>query len=173
MIPSETIRNVINFVLFQAGWLICILYPGFLAAGVVALFLAIHFVLVSQHRWAEAQFIGFGTVIGGVLDGVWFHTGVLDDGTGNVVLTPIWLIAIWAIFMSTLSHSLQWMSRKPWLPWLLAPIAGPFAYWSASKLGAVELPDPGLSLVALALGWLVVFPLLLFVRNSLYTELAP
>ncbi|MEX2475591.1 DUF2878 domain-containing protein [Marinobacter sp.] len=172
MIQSETVRNVINFVLFQAGWLACVLYPGLIGAGVVALFLVLHFALVSQNRWMEAQFIGFGTVVGGVLDGLWFHTGVLDDGTGQVLLTPIWLIAIWAIFMTTLSHSLQWVGRKPWLPWLLAPMAGPFAYWSASQLGAVELPVLIPSLVALALGWLVVFPLLLFIRNTLYTELA-
>lgn len=172
MIQSETLRNVINFVLFQAGWLICILYPGVMAAGVVAVFLAIHFALISQNRWVEAQFVGLGTVVGGVLDGIWFYTGVLDDGTGQVVLTPIWLIAIWAIFMTTLSHSLQWVSRKRWLPWVLAPMAGPFAYWSASQLGAVELPVLATSLVALAIGWMVVFPLLLYVRNALYTELA-
>jgi hypothetical protein len=35
----------------------------------------------------------------------------------------------------------------------------------------VELPDLALSLGALALGWLVVFPLLLFIRKSLYPEL--
>lgn len=172
MIQSQTLRNIINFVLFQTGWLICILYPGLLAAGVVALFLIIHFVLISQNRWPEAQFIGLGTVVGGLLDGLWLNTGVLDDGTGNVVLTPVWLLAIWAIFMTTLSHSLQWISRKRWLPWVLAPITGPFAYWSASQLGAVQLPVLSTSLIALALGWLVVFPLLLIVRNALYPELA-
>ncbi|WP_297794219.1 DUF2878 domain-containing protein [uncultured Marinobacter sp.] len=172
MIRSETARNILNFLLFQTGWLVCVLYPGLLAAGVVVLFLIVHFILVSQHRWVEAQFIGFGTVVGGVLDGIWFHTGVLADSTGDVMLTPIWLVAIWAIFMTTLCHSLQWVGRKRWLPWVLAPMAGPFAYWSASQLGAVELPMMNLSLVALALGWMVVFPLLLLVRNALYTELA-
>ncbi|MEQ9547737.1 MAG: DUF2878 domain-containing protein [Marinobacter sp.] len=172
MIRSGTARNILNFLLFQTGWLVCVLYPGLPAAGVVALLLVAHFVLVSQHRWLEAQFIGLGTVVGGVLDGIWFHTGVLAGSGGEVVLTPVWLVAIWAIFMTTLCHSLQWVSRKRWLPWMLAPMAGPFAYWSASQLGAVELPMMNLSLVALALGWMVVFPLLLLVRNALYTELA-
>ncbi|PWG74652.1 DUF2878 domain-containing protein, partial [Enterococcus hirae] len=27
MIRSETARNVLNFVIFQTGWLICVLYP--------------------------------------------------------------------------------------------------------------------------------------------------
>jgi hypothetical protein len=171
MIASETARNVLNFLLFQAGWFACVFYPGLIGAGIVVVFLILHFVLVSQHRITELQFIGLGTVAGAVLDGIWFNTGILEAGTGEVLLTPPWLVAIWAIFMTTLSHSLDWISRKPWLPFLLAPIAGPFAYWSASQLGAVKLPELVPSLFALGIGWLVIFPLLLFTRKSLYPEL--
>jgi hypothetical protein len=171
MIQSETVRNVINFVLFQAGWLVCVLYPGLGAVGVVALIVAFHLAFISQARMAELQFIGAGVVIGGLLDGLWFNIGVLDNGIEEFQLTPIWILGLWAAFSTTLSHSLSWISAKPWLPFACAPIAGPFAYWSASKMGAVELPDLALSLGALALGWLVVFPLLLFIRKSLYPEL--
>ncbi len=173
MIRSETARNVLNFACFQVGWLICVLYPGLLAAGLVLLFLVAHFVLVSQKRFSELQFIGLGTVVGAALDLLWFRTGILASTQGEVVLTPPWLVAIWAIFMTTLSHSLNWISRRVWLAFVLAPMAGPFAYWSASKLGAVTLPELIPSLFALALGWLVVFPLLLFLRKSLYPELQP
>ncbi|MFN2361313.1 MAG: DUF2878 domain-containing protein [Marinobacter sp.] len=172
MIQSDTVRKTVNFVLFQAGWFVCVLYPSVLAAGFVALLLAFHIAFISRHRLTELQFIGAGTVLGGVLDGIWFQTGVLDDGSGSIVLTPIWLVGMWAIFMTTLSHSLSWIGSKAWLPFVCAPVAGPFAYWSASKLGAVELPDPAVSLVALAAGWLVVFPALLYLRKFLYPELA-
>lgn len=172
MIQSSTIRNTINFVLFQAGWFACVLYPGLAAVGFVLLLIGFHLAFISQHRFAELQFIGAGAVIGGVLDGIWFQTGILDDGTGSTELTPVWLVGIWAIFMTTLSHSLSWISSRAWLPFVCAPFAGPFAYWSASKLGAVELPDPTMSLVALAVGWLVVFPALLYLRKFLYPELA-
>ncbi|MDX1554114.1 MAG: DUF2878 domain-containing protein [Marinobacter sp.] len=171
MIQSETVRNTINFVLFQTGWFICVLYPGLPAAGFVLLLVAFHLAFISRHRFAELQFIGAGAVLGGVLDGIWFQTGILDDGSGSIVLTPVWLVGIWAIFMTTLSHSLSWISSKAWLPFVCAPVAGPFAYWSASKLGAVELPDLTLSLIALAVGWLVVFPALLYLRKFLYPEL--
>jgi hypothetical protein len=173
MIRSETARNVLNFACFQVGWLICVLYPGLMAAGLVLLFLVAHFVLVSQKRFSELQFIGLGTVVGAALDLLWFRTGILASTQGEVILTPPWLVAIWAIFMTTLSHSLNWVSRRVWLAFVLAPMAGPFAYWSASKLGAVTLPELIPSLLALALGWLVVFPLLLFLRKSLYPELQP
>ena len=171
MIQSDTVRNTLNFILFQAGWFVCVLYPGLAAAGFVVLLLVFHMVFVSQHRLTELQFIGAGTVIGGVLDGIWFQTGILDDGTGSIQITPVWLVGIWAMFMTTLSHSLSWIGSKPWLPFVCAPVAGPFAYWSASKLGAVQLPDLSLSMVALAFGWLVVFPAMLYLRKFLYPEL--
>ncbi|QSP93816.1 DUF2878 domain-containing protein [Marinobacter salinisoli] len=171
MIASETVRNVVNFLLFQAGWLICVMFPGKLAAALVVGFVVLHFILVSQKRKSELQFIALGTVVGATLDWLWFRTGVLGLDNQEVLHTPPWLVAIWAIFMTTLCHSLDWISRKAWLPFVLAPVAGPFAYWSASKLGAITLPQLAPSLVAMALGWLVVFPLLLFIRKSLYPEL--
>lgn len=173
MITSETARNVLNFILFQTGWFACVAYPDRLGPVLVLVFLFVHFALVSQHRFTELQFVGLGTVVGALLDGLWFRWGILDDGTGTVLFTPLWLVAIWAIFMTTLSHSLNWISRKIWLAFLFAPFAGSFAYWSASKIGGVELPALAPSLIALALGWLVVFPLLLFARKSLYPELSP
>lgn len=171
MIRSQTTRNVINFVLFQAGWLACVLYPGPAAVGVVVLLVAFHLVFISQARMSELQFIGAGIVLGGLLDGLWFNVGVLDNGVSDFQPTPLWILGLWAVFTTTLSHSLSWISAKPWLPFVCAPVAGPFAYWSASKLGAVEMPDLTLSLAALALGWLVVFPLLLYIRKTLYPEL--
>lgn len=171
MIRSDSVRNIINFVLFQAGWFACVLYPGVEAAGVVVLIIAFHLAFISQARMSELQFIGAGTVLGGLLDGIWFNTGVLDNGVSEFQLTPIWILGLWAAFTTTLSHSLSWISAKPWLPFVCAPVAGPFAYWSASKMGAVEMPDLTVSLAALAVGWLVVFPLLLYVRKTLYPEL--
>lgn len=173
MIRSETTRNIVNFIVFQVGWLVCVLYPGVTAVATVLAFLVVHFALVSQHRFSELQFIGLGTVLGAALDLLWFRTGVLASSEGEILLTPPWLVALWAIFMTTLNHSLGWIGRKVWLPFVLAPMAGPFAYWSASQLGAVSLPTLLPSLVALAIGWLIVFPLLLFLRNSLYPELQP
>ena len=34
MIASETARNVLNFLLFQAGWFACVFYPGLIGAGI-------------------------------------------------------------------------------------------------------------------------------------------
>lgn len=164
-------RNLLNFVLFQSGWLLCVLFPGLLSAAAAFGLVAVHLTLVSQHRSRELQFILLGTVLGSLLDGLWFQLGIMSDSAGLVVWTPVWLVGMWAVFLTTLAHSLSWMGSRPWLPFVLAPIAGPFAYWSASELGAVELPGAWASLLALALGWLFIFPLLMFIRTRLYPEI--
>ncbi|PSF12234.1 DUF2878 domain-containing protein [Marinobacter fuscus] len=172
MIANPATRNLVNFVLFQCAWLACVLYPG-LGSGLFALAVVVfHLAVISQQRSMELQFIGLGIVLGGLMDSLWFRIGVLGLDSGEeIILAPPWLIAIWAVFMTTLCHSLNWISAKRWLPFVLAPVAGPFAYWSAGQLGVVNLPGLFTSLLGMAAGWLILFPLLLWLRRALYPEL--
>ncbi|UQG60524.1 DUF2878 domain-containing protein [Marinobacter sp. M3C] len=173
MIASQTYRNILNFIMFELGWLACVMLSQAWALAIVAIFLTLHFVLVSQYKMDELKFIVIGTLAGSLLDGLWLRTGILADTSGAAVITPPWLIALWAIFMTSLNHSLKWLGRNRLLMFLIVPIAGPFAYWSASALGAVTLPNLLPSLLALAVGWLVLFPALLALRDFLYPRLAP
>lgn len=165
----EVQRKLANFVLFQAGWLVCVLLADWTAVAIAAVLVTAHLVILSKHPGAELRFILVGVVIGSILDGLWFRTGVLQD-TVDSSWTPPWLVAIWALFLTTLSHSLAWMHEHRWSPFVFAPVAGPFAYFSASALGAVTLPQLSVSLMALSLGWLVVFPALMLVQQRFFTE---
>lgn len=166
---SATTLKLINFLLFQAGWLACVLLTNNWALLIAACVLAFHLTVVSARPAPEARFILLGIVLGSLVDGLWFRSGVMQDGSGSA-WTPLWLMAIWALFMTTLAHSLAWMHQKMWLPFVLAPVAGPFAYLAASKLNAVTLPEGTLSLAALAVGWLVVFPLLVSIQKRYFPE---
>ncbi|MBQ0763939.1 DUF2878 domain-containing protein [Marinobacter psychrophilus] len=172
MISSKTYRNILNFVMFELGWFACVLLSQAWALIIVAVFLLVHFVLVSQYKMDELKFIVIGTLAGSLLDGLWLRTGILADTSGAAITTPLWLVALWAIFMTSLNHSLKWLGSNRVLMLLVVPIAGPFAYWSASALGAVTLPNLLPSLLALAVGWLVLFPALLSLRDFLYPRLA-
>lgn len=173
MIQRDTFRKLINFILFQAGWFVCVLYPGVASAAVAFGIVAAHLALISQKPGREWQFILLGTVLGSLLDGLWYQLGVMADPAREVLWTPIWLVGVWAVFLTTLAHSLAWMGSRRWLPFALAPVAGPFAYWSAGQLGAVSLPQLLPSLLALALGWLVIFPLLMYIKQRFYPEITP
>ncbi|MCH8498733.1 MAG: DUF2878 domain-containing protein [Marinobacter sp.] len=169
---AGTRRNLANLVMFQTGWFLCVLFPGIATAFIGFGIVLAHLCTLSKRPREEFNFILMGTLLGTLLDGLWFQVGVMQDPASQVQWTPFWLVAIWALFMTTLSHSMAWLGQSRWLPWALAPLAGPFAYWSASKLGAVALPDLSVSLPALAMGWLVLFPLLLGLRKRFFPTLA-
>lgn len=173
MIQHGLARNTINFILFQLGWLICVIFPGLTAAAIALGIVTIHLLLISQRPASEVRFILLGTVLGSLLDGIWFKLGILLEPGLEPVWTPVWLVCIWALFMTTLAHSLSWMGNTRWLPFVLAPIAGPFAYWSATRLGDITFPDPRLSLIALGLGWLILFPFLLTLKQRYFREITP
>lgn len=167
--PTATTLKLVNFLLFQAGWLACVMLTNIWAVLIAIGIVAFHLTVVSARPAAEARFILLGVVLGSLLDGLWFRAGVMQDGIGSA-WTPLWLVAIWALFMTTLAHSLAWMHQRIWLPFVLAPVAGPFAYLAASKLDAVTLPEGMVSLAALAVGWVIVFPLLMGMQKRYFPE---
>ncbi|MDX1455998.1 MAG: DUF2878 domain-containing protein [Marinobacter sp.] len=171
MRTASTLRLALNFVAFQVGWLLCVLYTNLGAALVALALVLVHLRWLSPHPGQEALFILLGTLAGALLDSLWLGTGVLAT-TPVSPFAPVWLIALWALFMTTLNHSLAWLGRRRLMPFLLAPIAGPCAYWAAAKLGAVEFGDETAATLLLATGWLVLFPALLAIRKRFFPGLA-
>jgi len=95
------------------------------------------------------------TVAGGVLDQVMLnHQWVVYTAHGwsdNVV--PVWILALWVSFASTLNLSMRWLRVYPALAVLFGALGGPLAYFAAQTLGAVLLPQVPLSFVALGVAW--------------------
>ena len=91
-----------------------------------------------------------------------FETGVLIEGTA-----PYWMVALWAIFATTLNVSLRWLRARTGLATLFGAIGGPAAYYAGAKLGALELARTGAALAAIAAGWAILTPVLLRVALRL------
>ncbi|MDC0661818.1 DUF2878 domain-containing protein [Marinobacter sp. SS21] len=170
MANRNALESVFNFAAFQAGWLICVLFTNLLAACAALALILVHLRWVSAVPATEALFILVGTLAGTVLDSLWLATGVLST-TPASSLAPLWLVALWGLFMTTLSHSLAWLGGHRVLPYLLAPIAGPAAYWAASGLGAVDIGDQMLATGLLAVGWMLLLPSLLSLRKRYFPSL--
>jgi hypothetical protein len=81
--------------------------------------------------------------------------------------TTLWMVTLWLGFAATLRHALGWIRGRYLLAALLGAVAGPFAYWSGSKLGAVVLTDTVPTLVMVGVEWLVAMPLLLLFLSHL------
>lgn len=163
MIRNPNLRNIFNFVLFQGLWFLCVLKADAVAAAIAGLGVLVHLLLVSQAPAREARFIIMAAALGVFVDTLWQNLGVLrfPDHTGaySQGMVPVWLVGLWLAFVTTLSHSLGWIRQHGQLPYVLAPIAGPVAYYAATELGPVEIGHGYWGLAALALGWLIVLPL--------------
>jgi hypothetical protein len=81
-------------------------------------------------------------------------------------LVPVWILALWVAFASTLNVSLAWMQGRYLLSVLFGAGGGPLAYFGAQNIGAVNLPDT-MSYVALGVGWAVITPALLYFASRL------
>lgn len=162
----------LNIVLFQLGWFVCVLsaarglpWIGALAALAIV---AWHVVRAGSPV-RELALIAAAATLGAVLDTLlvrsgWlrFDTGILFAGTA-----PYWMVALWAIFATTLNVSLRWLWARPWLAAVLGFLGGPAAYYSGARLGAMEFITVGAALAGIALGWAIATPLLLGVARRL------
>ena len=88
-------------------------------------------------------------------------------------LCPLWMVALWMIFATTLNASMAWLAGRYPLAAVLGAICGPVSYVAGARLGAIEFPaHVGLSLVGIAVVWACVMPSLLWFRDFLSTATA-
>ncbi|CAN4271101.1 Protein of unknown function DUF2878 [Methylophilaceae bacterium] len=159
-------RLVVNFVLFQIGWFACVLgaakqMPWLGFATVIAIF----FWHLSQAKKAkkELQLLLITLIIGGTFDQIMLNQQLVSyqaHGWTNTIV-PVWILALWAEFVTVLNVSLRWMKGRWLIAILFGAIGGPLAYMGAEKLGAVTLNHLPVSYIVLGLGWAILTPLLL------------
>jgi hypothetical protein len=155
-----------NILLFQAGWFACVLgaaqglpWIGVLAAAGV----------IGWHLWRateprrEVGLIAAALALGLLFETLLVQSGWVHFEAGMLVegAAPYWMVALWAIFATTLNVSLRALRPRLWLAAALGAIGGPAAYYSGAQLGALEFAAAGAALTAIAAGWAVFVPALL------------
>jgi hypothetical protein len=158
--------SLINFVLFQLGWLACVISAAnqqpLIGAVIASLIIVLH-VWRAKVPGSEVKLIGLAVLIGLAWDSVLVWQGVLVYSTGMWLpfLAPYWIIMMWALFATTLNVSLRWLKGKFLYAVTFGAIGGPLAYYAGQRLGAVEFSETYLALGALFVGWAVFTPLLM------------
>ncbi|MBX9675223.1 MAG: DUF2878 domain-containing protein [Methylotenera sp.] len=170
-------RLVINFVLFQIGWFACVIGAAkqmpWLGVAVVIAIIIWHLTQAKQAK-KELQLLFITLVIGGTFDQIMLNHELISyqaHGWSNSIV-PVWILALWAEFVTVLNVSLRWMKElKTPVRWLVSvlfgAIGGPLAYIGAEKLGAVTLNNLPISYIALGVGWAILTPLLLKLSEKL------
>jgi hypothetical protein len=166
-------RNILNFVLFQAGWFACVLggahgmpVAAVASAGAV---IVVSLWWFSADRMRDARLLLAVALIGFCVDTLHLHFGVFEliGDPRFPHLCPLWLVALWTMFGTTLHGSLSWLAGRYGLAAMLGAVAGPLSYHGGAKLGAVTLhPNSAFSIAALAVGWAIVMPLLVWLAHG-------
>jgi hypothetical protein len=161
---------LVNFLLFQFGWLACVLGGAWqmpwLGTMLVAAIIGWHLRGAAQPQ-RELQLLLIAGALGAVWDSALVAAGLLDYPSGTLLegTAPHWIVAMWMLFATTLNLSLRWLQGRPALSMVCGAIAGPLAYYAGHRLGGVQMPDLQAALLTLAAGWAVILPLLVLLAR--------
>ena len=173
-------RTLINFAAFQVGWFSCVISAAnglpWIGLIVACLIVAAHIKSADQPINAF-QLLMLSVVLGLVFDSLLVISGWLRYPSGMLFsgIAPYWILAMWALFSTTLNLSMGWLKNKLILASVMGAVFGPLSYLAGHRLGAIEFIDFHSSMIALAAVWALVMPILTFAACRLdgLTQLAP
>ncbi|WP_110674014.1 DUF2878 domain-containing protein [Salinicola sp. RZ23] len=145
MSPRRPLALVLNALVFQIGWFVCVL------GGSVPAMLALVLILAAHWRWLARSgewrwWLGFA-LAGMAVDGTLVALGGIRLASG----WPLWLWALWPLFATTLHHCLAWLWPHRWLALVCGAVGGPLSYLSGAALAGAEITT--WALVVEALVW--------------------
>jgi len=152
-------EQIANAVLFQLGWLACVLGGNSLWLLLALAALVIHLRWISS--WAaEGRLILCIVIVGTAVDSVLRYLDVFRFADASPLI-PLWLMLLWALLATTLRHCLAWSARPWWLASALGALGGALSYYAGGRLAGVQFPYGDIpTLILIGLLWAVLFPLL-------------
>lgn len=160
------IRTLFNVLLFQVGWFACVLGGAtqrpWVGAVVALIIVGIHLFLAPL-AYPEFKLVLIALGIGAIWDSLLVSLNWLQYSSGILFpnTAPYWIVLMWGLFATILNVSLRWLRGHWLLAGLAGAIGGPLAYYGGHRLGALEFGDPNVALIALAVGWAIVTPILM------------
>lgn len=163
-------KNLLNFVLFQACWFALVMGVSrgwtWQAPALVAASLVVHLLWVARAPRREALALLVVAVLGLAIDTLLLQTGALLYGGVPLLglLAPAWILALWVCFASTFHASMSWLQGRPVLAMVFGAVGAPLSYLGGARLGALRFGEPfwGSALIV-ALAWAVATPLFLWI----------
>jgi hypothetical protein len=148
--------NAWNFLGYQAAWFAVVLGA---AHDRAAWGTAVALLVTAAHLWLhrkgfEWRLVGLCILMGLLIDSTLAITGQVRFAAGwPEDLAPFWMLSLWAVFATTLNHSLRWLMTRPVAAALAGAVGGPLAYLAGAKLGALTIVAPTTTLTLVALLW--------------------
>ena len=163
---------LVNFMVFQAAWFATVLGAAKDAPWVgpiVVLAAAVLHLRNTRLPLIEARLLASAMVLGLVVDSLLLASGWIAYPNGQWIpaLAPYWIVAMWALFATTLNVSMRWMRGRYVLAALFGAIGGPLSYYAGSRLGAMTFVDTQAAVAALAVAWALAMPALMWLAARL------
>ena len=151
--------RLLNAGLFQLGWFACVLGGNSLWLLLAGAALLAHLLVISRSM-SDVRLVLVVCLVGSTVDSLLLNAGVFVFKQPGI-LSPLWLVVLWALLAITLNHCLAWTAKPWWRAVLLGALGGPLSYYAGQRLGAVQFPL-GLwpTLAGLSLLWAGLFPAL-------------
>jgi hypothetical protein len=163
--------RLLNFAMFYLGWFACVMGAGhgqlWLGPSVVAALVLIHLYLTPRPAQETSLILVVG-IFGFAIDTLQASAGLYAFTRTSAApwLCPLWMVALWMIFATTLNASMAWLAGRYRLAAALGALCGPVSYVAGARFGAIELPThASASLVGIAIVWACVMPSLLWLRE--------
>ncbi|MEM1436924.1 MAG: DUF2878 domain-containing protein [Pseudomonadota bacterium] len=161
-----TIQVLSNAVAFKAVWVSAIVGGAnlnpWLGVWAGAAALALH-LWQAPAKGSALRLVLLAALIGFSSDSLFAATGLLQYSSGQPVawLGPVWILALWVAFGTTLNVAFRWLQGRWALAVLLGAICGPLSYLTGSQMGAVSFANQTLALACVSAAWAALLPALL------------
>ena len=162
--------NIFNLALFKAGWFAVVFFA---AAQLPAAATIAAIVVVALHLWqspnrkAEFTLVAISALVGFGWESLLVAAEVLQYDTGSLIpgTAPLWIVAMWMLFATTLNVGMRWLRRSPMIAIMAGLVGGPLAFLAGQGAGAVTLSEPVYSVMIIGLGWGLLLPILVTVAR--------
>ena len=157
---------LVNFAVYQCVWLACVLGAA-MQRPAVGLALALAAVLLhlstAPEPLRELRLIAVAALVGAAFESLLVASGWVKMDSALLLggLTPLWMVALWVAFATTLNVSLRFLRSRYLLSAVLAAIGAPLAYIAGAELGALQWEQMLPALLLIGAGWALLMPLLL------------
>ena len=163
---------LVNVVVFQIAWLLSVIGGAqqmpWLGPAAALIALVLH-LRAARKPFEEVLLVLTCGLIGAGFDSVLVSAGWVTDKAGlfSEYFAPYWIITMWMLFAMTLNVSMRWLRGKPKLAAFLGFYGGPASYIAGQALGGIILVNQTAALAALAIGWAIMMPMLMWLAENL------
>lgn len=159
-------RLVLNLAVYQCAWFASVLsaaaHRPYIGIAVAAAAVLLHLWVAPSPR-RELPLIALAVLAGGLFESLLVASGWVRASPSLLVgsVLPLWMVALWAAFATTLNVSLRSLRHRYLLSAVIAAVGAPLAYEAGATLGALQWVEATPALILVAVGWAVLMPLLM------------